>query len=71
MVAGAAEAEICAGNIHYAGKTCQRCGDNLRYISNNRCVKCQLAANSSYKYSITLWWELDDFEEKMKDVWYG
>lgn len=68
---------ICAASEEptriYNGSPCRHCGSCSRYTSTNNCIKCQIAASMRRKDEIeqARYERLDDFEKKMKDVWYA
>lgn len=52
--------------LTYLGGQCRQCEGTLRYSKSGRCVTCQLALVKRYDSRR----RLDDFEEKMRGVWY-
>lgn len=60
------------GQKYFNGYPCLRCGSAVRYVSNRKCVNCQIDAAASHKEEIKIRRAgLSDVEEKMRGVWYG
>lgn len=61
------ETLITEGQKYFTGYPCLRCGGARRYVSNRKCVTCQIKARTDQHRANPL----ENVEEKMEGVWYG